>query len=40
MSSTATTQASEDPVYSIPNLTKTITSILKEIIEEESKESK
>ncbi len=31
---------SEDPVYTIPNLTKIITSILKEIIDEECKDRK
>lgn len=33
------TQASDDPVYTIPNLSKTITSILNEIIEEEAKDT-
>jgi len=34
------TGATEDPVYTIPNLSKIITSILKEIIDEEGKDSK
>jgi hypothetical protein len=40
MQSNASTTASEDPIYTIPNLTKIITSILNEIIEEECKDSK
>ena len=38
--SVASTNASEDPVYTIPGLTKIITSILKEIIDEEVEECK
>ena len=37
---TMSTNVTEEPVYTIPNLTKIITSILKEIIDEECKDCK
>ena len=38
--SNTSTNVTEEPTYTIPNLTKIITSILKEIIDEECKDSK